>query len=140
MALTYCTIRRGESGAPPLSSQVVILVDPARWPWRDRRWAHLVSDVSHEELHGFAARLGLPRRIFQGDHYDVPAEVREEAIRLGAAAVDSRELVVRLRAAGLRLPPSARRTSISASKISAPSPVPAGPAPGVPGSRTPPSP
>ena len=88
----------------------MILVDPARWPWRDRRWAHLVSDVSYDELHLFAGRLGLPRRVFQGDHYDVPAEVREEAIRLGAAPVDSRELVVRLRAAGLRLPPSARRT------------------------------
>jgi Protein of unknown function (DUF4031) len=99
----------GGRDATPLSCLVVILVDPARWPWRDRRWAHLVSDVSYHELHLFAGRLGLPRRVFQGDHYDVPAEVREEAIRLGAAPVDSRELVVRLRAAGLRLPPSARR-------------------------------
>jgi hypothetical protein len=86
----------------------VILVDEARWPWRGRRWAHLVSDVSYDELHRFAARLGLPRRIFQGDHYDIPAELRERAIRLGALPLDSRELVVRLRAAGLRLPPSAR--------------------------------
>jgi 2-hydroxychromene-2-carboxylate isomerase len=86
----------------------VILVDEARWPWRGRRWAHLVSDVSYDELHRFAARLGLPRRIFQGDHYDVPTELRERAIRLGALPLDSRELVVRLRAAGLRLPPSAR--------------------------------
>ncbi len=86
----------------------MILVDQARWPWRGRRWAHLVSDESYDELHGFAARLGLPRRIFQGDHYDVPTELRERAIRLGATPLDSRELVVRLRAAGLRLPPSAR--------------------------------
>jgi 2-hydroxychromene-2-carboxylate isomerase len=86
----------------------VILVDEARWPWRGRRWAHLVSDVSYDELHRFAARLGLPRRIFQGDHYDIPTEVRQRAIGLGAVPLDSRELVVRLRAAGLRLPPSAR--------------------------------
>jgi 2-hydroxychromene-2-carboxylate isomerase len=71
-------------------------------------WAHLVSDESYDELHRFAARLGLPRRIFQGDHYDIPTELRARAIRLGATPLDSRQLVVRLRAAGLRLPPSAR--------------------------------
>ncbi len=80
----------------------MILVDPAIWRWRGRRWAHLVSDTSHEELHAFAARLGLRRIWFQGDHYDIPADLREEALKLGAVAVDSRELVVRITAAGLR--------------------------------------
>jgi hypothetical protein len=80
----------------------VILVDEARWPWRGRYWAHLVSDETYDELHSFAARLGLPRRAFQGDHYDVPADYREQAIALGAQPVDSRQLVARLRAAGLR--------------------------------------
>ncbi len=87
----------------------MILVDEARWPWRDRHWAHLVSDESYEELHRFAERLGIPRRVFQGDHYDIPTELRTRAIRLGAAPVGSRELVVRLRGAGLRLTPSERR-------------------------------
>jgi hypothetical protein len=81
---------------------VTILVDAAVWPWRDDVWAHLVSDESYEELHAFAARLGLPRRAFQGDHYDVPRHVRERALELGAEPVASRELVRRLRAAGLR--------------------------------------
>jgi len=81
---------------------MAILVDRAIWRWRGRRWAHLVSDVSHEELHVFAAGLGLRRAWFQGDHYDVPAEVRDEAIRLGAQPVPAAELVTRLRAAGLR--------------------------------------
>ena len=80
----------------------MILVDPAVWPWRGHKWAHLVSDESFEELHTFAARLEIPRHVFQGDHYDIPANVREEAIRLGAVPVDSRELVRRIRAAGLR--------------------------------------
>jgi len=79
-----------------------VLVDPAVWPWRGRRWAHLVSDESYDELHAFAARLGLERRWFQGDHYDIPAEHRERAIALGAQAVSSRELVRRLIDAGLR--------------------------------------
>jgi hypothetical protein len=81
---------------------MAILVDPAIWPWRGRRWAHLVSDQSYEELHQFAERLGIPRRVFQGDHYDIPTDVREDALALGACAVDSRELVRRLRGAGLR--------------------------------------
>ena len=83
---------------------MTILVDEAIWPWRGRRWAHLVSDVSYEELHAFAARLDIPRRAFQGDHYDVPSALRDEAIALGATAVNARELVRRLRAAGLRKP------------------------------------
>ena len=81
-----------------------MLVDPAVWPWRGDRWAHLVSDVSYDELHAFAERLGIPRRAFQGDHYDVPVHVREAALELGAQPVPARELVRRLRAAGLRRP------------------------------------
>jgi len=81
---------------------VTILVDAAIWPHDGRRWAHLVSDESLDELHEFADRLGIPRRGFQGDHYDVPTEWRERAIALGALPVSSRELLQRLRAAGLR--------------------------------------
>ena len=88
---------------------MTILVDDAIWRWRDRVWAHLVSDASYEELHRFADGLGLQRRWFQGDHYDVPSDVRDEAIRLGAVPVSSRELVTRLRAAGLRRPARSRR-------------------------------
>ncbi len=84
----------------------MILVDQAIWPWRGRRWAHLVSDSSYDELHEFAAQLGLPRHSFQGDHYDVPVELRAEAILLGAEAIDARILVRRLKAAGLRRPRS----------------------------------
>jgi hypothetical protein len=65
-------------------------------------WSHLVSDASYAELHAFAARLGAPRRAFDRDHYDVPAERYGEAVRLGAVAVRSRELVRLLAAAGLR--------------------------------------
>jgi hypothetical protein len=90
-------------------ASVTVLVDEARWPWRGRRWCHLVSDESLDELHDFAARLGVPRRSFQGDHYDLHEEGRARALQLGAVAVPSRELLGRLRAAGLRLSPAARR-------------------------------
>lgn len=81
---------------------MTILVDRAVWPFRGRIWAHLVSDESYEELHMFAARLGLPPRAFHGDHYDIPADIRDRAVELGATSVDGRELVRRLKSAGLR--------------------------------------
>jgi hypothetical protein len=88
---------------------MALLVDDCRWEHRGRRWCHLVSDVSLDELHAFAAGLGMPRRAFHGDHYDLPDDVRADALAAGAVAVDSRDLVRRLRAAGLRLSPAARR-------------------------------
>jgi hypothetical protein len=69
----------------------------------------MVSDRSYQELHEFASLLGIPRRAFHGDHYDVPGGYRERAIALGARPVTSRELVLRLREAGLRLTPALRR-------------------------------
>jgi Protein of unknown function (DUF4031) len=82
----------------------LILVDEPRWPAHGRLWSHLVSDTSYEELHAFAARLGVPRRGFDRDHYDIPASVFDQAQQLGATLLPSRELVARLRAAGLRRP------------------------------------
>lgn len=83
---------------------MAILVDTPIWPFRGRLWCHLVSDTSYEELHVLAEALGIPRRGFQGDHYDLPEEMREAAIALGAEPVSGRELITRLRASGLRRP------------------------------------
>jgi hypothetical protein len=80
----------------------VILVDRPIWPAHGRRYAHLASDESHEELHRFAAELGLPRRAFHRDHYDLPDTWWDRAVGAGATPVDPRELVRRLRGAGLR--------------------------------------
>ena len=92
---------------------MTILVDEPRWWFEGRKWCHLVSDESLDELHDFADRVGMPRRGFQGDHYDVPEEYRSRVVAAGAVQVESRELVRRLRAAGLRLSPAARRASAS---------------------------
>src|SRR6266700_3413411 len=66
------------------------------------RWSHLFADTQ-DELHEFAAQLGLRRSYFQpgkprGDgspsphwHYDVTAGKRQQAIRLGAQPVTWRE-------------------------------------------------
>ena len=43
-------------------------------------------------MHAFAARLGIPRHRFQGDHYDLPPHLRTRAVALGAHEVGTREL------------------------------------------------
>jgi hypothetical protein len=86
------------------TATVAVLIDTPVWPWRGRLWSHLVSDVSYEELHAFVAReLGISRRAFQGDHYDIPEDLYDIAVAAGAQPVGARELLSRLRAAGLRL-------------------------------------
>lgn len=69
---------------------MAVYVDDAVTSWRGRRWAHLMADTL-DELHAFAAALGMPRHAFQdrasGAHYDVTAELRERAIALGATPI-----------------------------------------------------
>ena len=86
----------------------MLLVDNPVWPGRGRAagrsFAHLVSDVSFDELHAFAEMLGAPRRAFERDHYDIPVDLVLWAVLLGAAHITSKELVRRIIAAGLRRP------------------------------------
>ncbi len=81
-----------------------VLVDQPIWNYRDEKWSHLVSDTSYDELHRFANRVGLRRIGFQGDHYDIPQRLLSRAHAAGAIHTESRELVRRLRGAGLRKP------------------------------------
>jgi hypothetical protein len=74
----------------------MILIDPPLVPSRGRMWSHLASDSSYDELHAFARDLGIPERGFDRDHYDVPGDWYDEVL------ATSRELIVRLRDAGLR--------------------------------------
>lgn len=74
------------------------------------RWSHLIAD-DQNELHAFAARLGLRRAWFQDPtrtgrptarpgsraaenwHYDLTANKRVQAIRLGAVPISWRHSV-----------------------------------------------
>ncbi len=80
----------------------MILIDPPQVVARGRRWSHLISDESFDELREFADRLGLPRRAFERDHYDVPEDRYQQIVAAGAVPVRSRDLVSRLSRAGLR--------------------------------------
>ena len=81
-----------------------VLIDPPAWPAHGRLWSHLVSDTSYDELHDFAGRAGIPRRAFEGDHYDVPEERYDALVAAGARPVPSRDLLRALQASGLRIP------------------------------------
>lgn len=85
---------------------MAILVDHARWDWRETTWCHLISDTDFDELHTFAGELGCRRVGFQGDHYDIDIDTRTVALELGAMPCESREIVRRLKLAGLRKRPS----------------------------------
>jgi hypothetical protein len=79
-----------------------IYVDAAVWHWQGLKWAHLLADDA-DELHRFAARLGIHRASYQGPprtsvpHYDVTPYERQRAIALGAIACSREEIVAILR-------------------------------------------
>ena len=87
----------------------MILIDEPMWPNHGRVWGHLVSDASLDELHAFAARVGIPERGFDFDHYDYPVERQAELIAAGATLVSGHELTQRLIASGLRVRQKDRR-------------------------------
>lgn len=68
-------------------------------------WCHMLADT-REELHIFAARLGMRRAWFQpgsAPHYDLTPPRRALAVQLGARELSRREMVAlirQLRAAG----------------------------------------
>ena len=59
-------------------------------------WCHMVTDGSLEELHEFAALIGLSPRRFQDHprhpHYDLNPTSRALAVACGAVEVSTREL------------------------------------------------
>jgi hypothetical protein len=79
---------------------MAVLVDPLReYPHVAlpvTRWCHMAVDGPFAELHAFAARLGIPRHRFQGDHYDLPPRLRAAAVALGAEEVSTGELLERM--------------------------------------------
>lgn len=70
---------------------MTVYIDPPTWPGHGRMWSHLVSDVSYEELHAFAAGIGCPPRAFERDHYDVPSYRYADAVGAGAVEIGWRE-------------------------------------------------
>ena len=75
----------------------MILVDPIM-RHSSGEWCHMVSDESVEELHEFAAKIGLKRKAYQSvsrPHYDLRPSKRRLAVSLGAEEVGKRDLLRR---------------------------------------------
>jgi Protein of unknown function (DUF4031) len=81
---------------------VAVYVDDAIWDWYGLKWCHLMADDT-DELHRFAAGLGVRRSSYQGPprtsapHYDLTAFERRRAIALGARPVSREGIVAVLR-------------------------------------------
>jgi len=81
---------------------MAVYVDQAIWPWQGLKWCHLLADGG-DELHRFAAQLGIKRTSFQSPprssapHYDLTAYERRRAIALGAVPCSRNEMVLVLR-------------------------------------------
>lgn len=82
----------------------MLWIDPPLVPGHGRMWSHLVSDSSADELREFGDRLGLSARLFDADHYDVPADRYDDAVAAGARPTTGQDLLRRLVASGLRVP------------------------------------
>lgn len=81
---------------------MTVYVDDARIPAQvgrlTARWSHLTADTKNE-LHAFAAAIGLRRAWFQDKprglwHYDVTESKRRQAIAAGAVEIPWRDFSV----------------------------------------------
>jgi Protein of unknown function (DUF4031) len=81
---------------------MAVYVDEAIWPFQGLKWCHLLAD-DIDELHRFAARLGIARTSYQGPprtktpHYDITGFERGRAIRMGAVTCSRQEVVMIVR-------------------------------------------
>src|SRR4029078_10881032 len=64
--------------------------------WTVKHWCHMVSDESFDELHAFAARLGIPRERVRRHHSALPPIMRARAVAQGAEQVTISELARRM--------------------------------------------
>ena len=65
---------------------VTVYVDDMRARLREHIMCHMIGDTE-AELHDMAGRIGIARRWYQGDHYDVTLDRRALAVALGAREI-----------------------------------------------------
>lgn len=70
---------------------MTVYVDNMRAPYGRMIMCHMIGDTE-EELHKMAAAIGVARKWYQKDHYDICLSKRAKAVLLGAKEVTRREL------------------------------------------------
>ncbi len=109
---------------------MTVYVDDWRQPARVRRfnrtWSHLIVGPHDdlEELHAFAARIGLRRDSFQDEpwplaHYNVTEPKRRQAIAAGAVPITWREAGRQMREALSRARQTGTAQTISDHRLAA---------------------
>lgn len=70
---------------------MAVYVDNMRAKFRRMIMCHMIADTE-EELHAMAKRIGVARKWYQGDHYDVCLQMRAVAVQYGAIELTQMEL------------------------------------------------
>ncbi len=70
---------------------MTVYVDDMRAAYGRMVMCHMIADTD-DELHAMADAIGVARRWYQRDHYDICLSKRRLAISAGAAEITRREL------------------------------------------------
>lgn len=70
---------------------MAVFVDDMMASFGRMKMCHLIADTD-AELHAMAARIGVARKWYQGDHYDIALSKRALAITYGAKPITWRDL------------------------------------------------
>jgi hypothetical protein len=70
---------------------MTVYVDTMRAHFKGMLMCHMIAD-SEQELHAMAAAIGMQRKWYQRDHYDISMELKQLAIQRGAREIGMREL------------------------------------------------
>jgi hypothetical protein len=70
---------------------VTVYVDDMRASFRRMIMCHMIADTE-VELHAMADKIGVARRWYQGDHYDIALAKRKLALQRGAVEITWRQL------------------------------------------------
>lgn len=87
---------------------MTVYVDDMRAPYGRLIMCHMIADTE-AELHAMADKIGVARKWYQGDHYDVCKSMRTKAVKLGAVELSmfdlGRKVIAMRRAAAGLVPP-----------------------------------
>lgn len=91
---------------------MAVYVDDMKAPYGRMIMCHMIAD-HEDELHAMAARIGVARKWYQGDHYDIALSKRARAIFEGAVPITMRQaglmIAVQKRTGVMPLPQDALR-------------------------------
>lgn len=72
---------------------MTVYVDDPLWRLGRMKMCHMMADTD-EELHSMVDKIGVQRKWFQGDHYDISLAKRSLAVKNGAVECTSKDLVL----------------------------------------------